>query len=339
MKKWIAILSGLLLAQLVLAVALNLDGDKYGAFQPTEPLLTFDPKAVNRLRIDDGKRKITLQKQEGRWLILESDEFPADGKVVEQLLDKLAALRKGWPVATTAGAARRFKVDDQQFERKLQLFAGDAALATLYVGTSPGFRKVHVRPAGESAVYAVTLNSWEIETDSDDWIDKQVLSLHKEEIERIELPDVTLQRQEGVLRVADHADNEETASEQVQQLLDKLAGLRIQSILGTTSKPEYGQEKPELLLKVRLKVGKELSYRFSRPKKGGYDVLKRSDRKHYFKVARYVVDSLKGFTREKLVQVRKQPDSKPGEVPKPDTAPVTKEVTTDSATEPARSAP
>ncbi|RLA22027.1 MAG: hypothetical protein DRQ63_13185, partial [Gammaproteobacteria bacterium] len=61
MKKWILILSGLLSAQLVLAVVLNLTGEDYGAFQAEERLLSFNSQAVDGLRIAAGNDSLVLK--------------------------------------------------------------------------------------------------------------------------------------------------------------------------------------------------------------------------------------------------------------------------------------
>ncbi len=121
MKNGIFILSGLLAAQLVLATVLNLSGEDYGVFQVEEKLLSFKRQAVDGLRIEDGTDTVVLKKQVGKWLLPSIGDFPASQGDVERLLDKLAALEKGWPVARTSGAARRFAVDEEQFERKLTL--------------------------------------------------------------------------------------------------------------------------------------------------------------------------------------------------------------------------
>jgi len=316
MKKWISILAGLLLVQLVVALGVNLTGEEYGAFEAQEKLLAFDRQSVDGLRIEDGEQSLVLKRQDGKWLLPERGDFPADQESVEGLLDKLAALEKGWPVATTAGAARRFKVDEEAFKRKLVLLSGDDVRATLYVGTSPGFRKVHVRPSGEDAVYAVAFNTWDATAKADDWIDKTILKLDEGEVERIEMPGVTLQRKEGELQVADLGEQEETNREEVKSLLGRLTGLRIQSLLGSEAKPEYRQDKPALQIKVTRKGGEVLSYRFSKPKDKAYYVLKRSGLDRYFKVAEYRVDAIKKSTREKLVQAKtadaadKQPETK-----------------------------
>ena len=302
MQNWIKILSGLLLVQLVLAVVIILSGEEHGAFQSKEKLLAFEEQSVNGVRIESEGKTLMLQKQEGRWLLPEQGGFPAEREAVQRLLDKLAGLQQGWPVATSDSAQRHFKVAEDEFQTRLTLLADDRTLAQLYVGTSPGFRKVHVRPATQEAVYAVNFNSWEASVKSDDWIDKEQLKLDQANLARIELPGVVLQRQDDGFQVADLGGQEKTNQEAVQGLLDELSGLRIQSLLGSEAKPEYRQDQPALEIKVIGKTGEPLTYRFSKPEQGAYDVLKRSDLDFYFKIPEFSVKPLLETNRAKLVQ-------------------------------------
>ncbi len=302
MKKWIFFLSGLLAAQLVLAVVLNLSGEDYGAFQAEEKLLFFDRQAVDGLHIEDGTDSVVLKMQKGKWLLPESGDFPASQANVKRLLDKLAALEKGWPVAKTRGAARRFTVDEEQFERKLTLFADDDAQATLYVGSSPGIRKVYVRRGDADEVFAVDFNTWEANAKDDDWIDKGVLTLDESVVRRLEMPGIIMQRQDGRLEVMNLEKNEQTNVEESSALLGRLTGLPVQSLLGTEAEPEYRQDEPALEVRMTREGGEVLGYRFSKPEDAAYYVLKRSDLDYYFKVAEYMVDPVRETTREKLVQ-------------------------------------
>ena len=319
MKSRIFILSGVLAAQLLLAGVLNLTGEEYGVFQAEEKLLSFDRQAVSGLRIEDGTDSVVLKKQEGQWLLPESGDFPASQRDVGNLLDNLAALQKGWPVARTRGAARRFSVDEDQFERKLTLLADDDSQAILFVGSSPGFRKVYVRPGDGNEIFAVAFNTWEADAKADDWIDKDILKLDESEVERIEMPGLILQREDGELQVADLAESEQTNGEERRSLLARLTGLRIQSLLGTDAKPEYRQDEPTLEFTIMRSGGEVLSYRFSRPEDAAYYVLKRSDMEVYFEVAEYTVDPVRDITREKLVEARTEEASAEPAADNPDT--------------------
>ncbi|HFC53604.1 MAG TPA: DUF4340 domain-containing protein [Gammaproteobacteria bacterium] len=308
MNRWIAILAGLLLVQLAAAVAVNMGEERYAAFQPEERLLAFDAGSIDGLRIEDSNGALLMRKENGRWSLPDSGGFPARGKGVEQLLEKLAGLKKGWPVATTAGAAERFKVADGEFERRIELLAGSDSAATLYVGSSPGLRKVHVRAGGEEKIYAVELNSWELTSRVDDWIDSAVTVLEPEKIERLEMPGFTLQRSGEELRLEELGEGERTDAKAVSGLLDKVAGLRIQSLLGSEPSSGYDEEKPALEFTVKRKDGGELRYRFWKPADEEYYVLKRSDMDHYLKVAKYLVEPILETGREKLLQKGEQRD-------------------------------
>ncbi|TDJ44161.1 MAG: DUF4340 domain-containing protein [Gammaproteobacteria bacterium] len=303
-NRWIWILSGLLAMQLVLAVAVNLTRDDFGAFQADEKLLSFDANELDGLRIEDGTDSVVLSKREGRWRLPDSGDFPASQSRVERLLDTLGTLEKGWPVARTRGAAQRFQVAGEQFERKLVLLSGDQPRATLYVGASPGFRKVYVRPGGGDDIFTVAFNTWDAEARVDDWIDKDALAFNERAVERIEMPGVTLQREDGELRVTDLGEQEQTDGEESRALLGRLAGLRIQSLLGTEAVPAYRQDEPTLEVGITLAGGEVLSYRFSQAEDAAYYVLKRSDLDHYFKVAEPAVESIRETTRQQLVQAR-----------------------------------
>jgi hypothetical protein len=301
-KKWIVVLSALLVLQLALAIGLNLTGEDYGTFEPQEKLLGVDEPAVDGLRIEDGESSVALHRRDGRWVLPEEGDFPADQGAVERLLGQLAALEKSWPVATTSSAAKRFEVAEDTFERKLTLLVGEEPAAVLYVGTSPGFRKVHARPAGEDAVYAVTLDTWEASARPDDWIDKGTLGLEAAEVSRVALPGVVLERQGEGWRVAGLAEGEETDAQEAAALVSKLASLRVQSLLGSEAKPEYRQDEPALEVEVTRKDGGVLAYRFSKPEDETYYVLKRSDSDRFFGVAEFTVKPLLEAKREKLVK-------------------------------------
>jgi hypothetical protein len=302
MQKWIKLLSGLLLVQLLLALVVNLSSEEHGAYQAKDKLLSFDPQSVDRLQIESDGKQVSLQKQDGHWLLPDVGHFPADQASVKRLLDSLAGLKQGWPVATTGSAEWRFKVADDQFNTRITLLQGEQPLARLYVGTSPGFRKVHVRPEGAEAVFSVAFNSWEAGAKADDWIDKEILKLDPGTVEEVELPDLTLQRKENGLQVAKLTDQEQTDPEAVSDLIGRLTGLRIQSVLGTQARPEYRLDSPDLELKLVRQQGEPLDYRFAKPEGENNYVLKRSDLDYYFKVPEFSVKPILETDRQKLVQ-------------------------------------
>lgn len=302
MNKGIGILSGLLIGQLVLAVSLHRAEDPLAAFAPQDKLLRFDQQAVDELRIEDGTTSLALHKRDGQWRLPDMGDSPADQGNVERLLSRLASLEKGLAVATSPGAAKRFKVDEGAFERKLTVLAQDQPQAVLYVGSAPGFRKVHARPRGEEAVYAVTLDTWEASPRAEDWIDKAILKVDEAEVVGLELPGLVLRREGESLRLADLGAGEETLSTEARTLLSKVADLRIIGVDKGEAHPSGESSTPAFEMKLTRKGGEVLIYRFSKPKEGGYYLLQRSDLAPTFKVAEYGVKPLGETNRGRLVK-------------------------------------
>ncbi len=309
MKKWSAGLGGLLIAQIVLAVTLNVGSDPYTAFTLNEKLAGFEPAQIDTMLIETTGEKAVLKKVEGKWQLPELDNFPADQFKAEQLLDTLAELKKGWPVATTTGAAKRFKVDDDDFERRITLENGGNTVAQLYFGTSPGLRKVHARMVSDNDIVTVGFSLFDAEADSSDWIDDKILTLDEKKIIRAEFPDVTLQRQDGKWQLAQLGQDEKTMTEQVEALIKKLAGLTVESVFTSGDKPALEEDTKPLKITVVLDDDSRLDYTFSKLKESSGYLLQRSDQSTRYKMAGWGVNPLKDTKRETLVETKSPTDS------------------------------
>jgi hypothetical protein len=231
-------------------------------------------------------------------------------------MDKAAAFEKGWPVATTAGAAERFKVDDDDFERRLEFLRGDREEAVLFVGTSPGLRKVHVRVPGDDTVYAVAFSAHELAVDSASWIDRDVLKVEEDHIKAIVLPGVTLERQGERLLPAGLAETEEAVSEEVDGLVSAVANLRIRSILDGEEASAFTFDAPDFLFSVTLKDGTEREYRLSKPEGTTEYGLQTTAREEVLAVETWAVDRIREMTRAKLVRAKAaEPDGEEAGTP------------------------
>ena len=218
----------------------------YGAFEPMETLLAFDKKAVDSIVIEeDGAQQVSLNKKAGSWRVSQLYNFQADQKKVKNFLEKLAELKKGWPVATTASAKKRFRVSENAFERKITLWKNGKQDSLLFIGTSPIFRKVHARANGDNAIFAVAFNDYDASAKPEDWIDKDVLQHPASQIAKVALSDVSLSNQAGKLVVEGMTEAEETVTAEAERLLRKLADLRINKVLGIEEKDAYNLDTPQ----------------------------------------------------------------------------------------------
>ena len=301
MRRSIILLALLLAVQLGLALALGLHGHSLEAFKGATPLLGVKDAAIDHLVLDgtDGTR-LALEKKDGRWILSADFGVPASQQKIDDLLERLNKIVRPWPAGTGKDLEQRFKVADDKYERRLQFLQGDKAVATLLLGSSPGFRKVHARIGGEGTVYDIPLSTYEISLKPQDWVDQQMLQLDPKEIEHLKLPDCSLALVAGKLQVEGLGADEQTAEAGIKKLLDTLSGLRI---LEPVALPAELPQPPALQLSLWLKDGSQRDYSLYAAKDAKEsDLLQVSGYNYLFKVSPQLRKELSGYTRAQLVE-------------------------------------
>lgn len=299
-------LTGLLIVQVLLAVWLW-RGDTQPAL-PAGSLLGFDGAAVDGIEISDGERALKLVRTGEGWVLPALFDFPAAGFRVDGLLAELAVLKPGLAVATSAAAAKRFRVADEGFERRVRLLAGDAVAAELYVGDAAGPRRAYGRVGGETAIYPLAFTTFQAAVNVDDWTDKTLLHRDPATIAGITLGDIHLERDGDAWLLADLAEGETTDADAAAGLVSRLANLDFAGVHGPAKLPQG-----KLLLSVALTLsdGTQVDYRFVDPGQQGDPLLEVSDRDFVLRIASYVFQSIGEVTRDKLVK----PTTPKAEVP------------------------
>ena len=146
---------------------------------PQGPWLTFDAAQVDEIEVADGADASLLLTRTGSEWRLPSG-LPADAARISELLDSIAGLEASWPVATSGSAARRFEVAADQYQRHVRLGAAEQTVAEFYLGTSPGYQRVHARRADDDAVYSIALSNYQLPAEAGDWLDKTLLAARGE---------------------------------------------------------------------------------------------------------------------------------------------------------------
>ncbi|MDK9708079.1 MAG: DUF4340 domain-containing protein [Desulforhopalus sp.] len=301
MYRTIQIATALLLVQLGLVVALQFAGT--GKDQPAAnvPLLGFAPEAVTSLTITGPENdRVLLQKSGNGWVLPEYFNAPASASQVSAVLARLAGLKQGIAVATTAGAGKRFKVADDLFQRHVVIKAGESVVGDLYAGTSPGFRQIHVRKAGSENVVAVELSTFELETKALQWLDKNMFTVKEEDIEALAIADLVLEKKDAAWQLAGLSEGETTDAKAAADLLAKVAGLTVQAVVDPQAAKALFGGPPALQFTITRKGGGKAEYRLAKAE-GDYYVLKHSERDLYCKVHSLPVDSLQKVNRDSLI--------------------------------------
>ncbi len=308
MAKQANILIGVLVLQVYLAVGLMMNGTDSGAFASKQQLLGVKLDEIDKITITEKEGSpVLISKSDGKWLLPDHHEFPVSNDKVDGATGKLLDATVGWPVATTPSATKRFKVAADDFEKKVVFSGPNGISKTLYLGTSPGFKKIHARRDGDDNIYAINFSAYELAAKPNDWADQQYLHIDGEDVAEIELADVALKRNGDNFVVKSLADSEQTNASKASSLHSQLSNLSFLEVLGKTDKPEYQQNEPELTYSVLLKGGDQVSFKISKIADQDDYVLKPSNSEHYFKLAKHVVDGLKGFSRANLVEDKAKP--------------------------------
>lgn len=332
MKKMAQYLRILFAAQLVLAVILFFSGPDLAAVRPDTPLLDIGKAKVDRLVIEgEEETKVVLKRVGEAWSLPNHYNFPADKEKVEGMLARLRGVKTGMPVATTSGALKRFKISDDSYVRRIILSSENNDLATLFLGTSPGMRRIHARSKKDDAVFSVAFAAHDAPAKPEDWENKEILRIPEGEIERIQVENITLLRQDAEKRqkktdgedgkkvkgpdptwIAEGlSDGESIQMADVEALVQKLANLRIGRVLGIEIDEKYGLKEPVLTLTLTRKGQGEIEYRIGKHVDDSFFVIKASTRSEYFRIPQYTGNNLvENAVQEKLVKgsEKKEPD-------------------------------
>ncbi|WP_105102171.1 DUF4340 domain-containing protein [Microbulbifer pacificus] len=314
MKNLQMALSGVLALQLVLATGLFWEStSRQQAQAQATQLVQTETNALQRLEIAGDDEHVTLVRKDGQWLLPELHDLPVNGDKLDTLLEKLTALKGNWPVATSNSARERFEVAEEKFRKHLKLYSaeGDKPALELFVGTSPGFRKVHVRRADDDAIYAVELNSFDLPTTTDSWLDKSLLAAGT--LEQIQGPDYALEKAEDGWKfaAADSGDGEQTPAVdpgKARELAAALEKLRITKAVDNASESALQAEETEIV--VQTSEG-ERRYHFASADDKYY--VRRDDREQLFEISQHDFDRVTNKRRQDLVLIEREEEEQTAE--------------------------
>ena len=261
------------------------------------------------------QQTVLLRSGDG-WRLPDFGNFPADRQRIEDMLHRLLAIREDFPVDSSPEALIRFKLADDDFERRIILSGGDKTLATLYVGTPEGPRQVHARRAGSDDAYAVAFGLFDVPLAAADWTDKGVAQIPQDDIVALQVNGLHLVAPiAGDAGTAWQLDGDAEGSPEgaelkpaaAVRLASRLSALRVEQVLGTETDPGDGLAEPQLRLGVTRKDGKRVDYRLGRAAMTGVYTLKVSTRPEHFRVSSYTAHQLiEAARRDTLLAKPKQ---------------------------------
>ena len=197
MKLNVKSLSVLLVFQLLLALGIFY-GKQLTSTSNSEDLIVYEALGeIKEIAItDDSDSSVLLLFRDNEWLISNENDFPADTDKINNFLESINSLssQSVSAVAVTEGARNRFKVADGEFSKHIKLTSVTNTSEELYLGSSPGLDRVHLRKGGEDGIFVVKFPTYEASSSSSSWLDKSILQVPSNDIVYIKSGNIILER-------------------------------------------------------------------------------------------------------------------------------------------------
>ena len=224
-----------------------------------EPLIAFNANLLDEINISDRHdNEVILVRRGEHWILPELEDLPADDRMITDLIDALAYQPHGRPVADTVPARQRFHVAAYHYQRRLTLIGEGELLGTIYLGTSPGFRRVHARNDAGEAIYSVKFNNFDAPAAASSWLQRSLLQIS--EPDHIKGPGFEVSREGNGWRTPSGVAPDRR---ELDALLLALASQQIDGVAEEDDQRTLAETEPTLALDIMTASGTERLEYFS----------------------------------------------------------------------------
>ncbi|MFK7871645.1 MAG: DUF4340 domain-containing protein [Oligoflexales bacterium] len=258
---------------------------------------SLDPSEQSEVKM------LSFKKVNEQWVMPDHSDFPVAQDKLNKVLGSLSETRRGWPVGKTEIAAKALKVTEENYEKRVSLSVGEKT-DVLYLGTSPGFRKVHARLGGEDKTWAIVLNSWDFPVNPADWRSKEVYEVPRAHVTQVTFKgtEVVLQKTEKGFSVASLQEGFEVQDDVVNKLLKVALSPRYEDVF-TKALPKDAESWAEWDVEF-VSSGESRAQKFQvwSSKQEEHLILKSSEHPWFFIVTREALAEVKNLTYDDLVK-------------------------------------
>ena len=248
-----------LVAQIALLVGVSFAREESKMAPPSKVFDGFVPDKVTKIEITGDSatgtapmapKTVTLTKKGTAWGIASADDYPVDQAKVTAMLEAFAKLKASGAVVSKSSYYKKLEVADDDYQRKVVLTADGNALS-FFLGTSPGFKKAHLRNAGESDVRLVgDVSIWDVGYRASDWVDKAYAKVAETDVWGLTLENgkgrIQLERSPaGEWAVLGAKPDQTVKKTAVDDLVRKAALVSLEAPIGRTERPEHGLDRPQ----------------------------------------------------------------------------------------------
>jgi hypothetical protein len=256
----------------------------------------FNRENVTKIEITASGETTTLAKENNQWLVASMENYPADAKGVEDVLDNVTELKTTGLVSSNPEKQGQFEVDSSGAETKL-FDAGGNVLAHLFLGkTTPGYLSSYVRAADSNNVYVGKGNlKATFDKGTRTWKDRTIFSFNKGDVTHLSIKS---EEEEIELEMGAEGKWQMTKPEaiaavepELDALLDSLSDLDTDDFAAANDLSEYGLDPPKSSVLAKLNDGSTRLLHIGNEESGKHYV-KREDKEPVFMLFQYKINQL-----------------------------------------------
>lgn len=271
---------------------------------PPKALLGVKSSEITEMKISgappkEGKdaTQITLAKKDGKWVVANAADFPAEEAKVTEVLDKLTALTAGEPVATKAANHNALSVGETVYGKKITIKTGNNS-QTFFVGNGPG-ESIHVRFDKKNDVFrARGISEWKVKSGISDYIDSSYVKVDKDALTRVSVTNkkgtLTFSTQGDTWNLAELPEGHMLDDIKVDTFIAEVREVDLKTPVSKTIESSYGLEQGVKVALTYTEEEKEkhLNYTIGAKEDDNAFYMKSDDNDFVVTVSKWSVDQM-----------------------------------------------
>jgi hypothetical protein len=295
-SKLILVLAAAALVALVYIFALRREKPLAVPAGSVKPSSSFKPEEIVEMSVTRQGQAVRLENREGKWVIVEPVDTPADQSTVSSIAEVLADSRQGKPLAAAPDDIRGYGLEQPSASLEIRLRGGETRRVLFGSADSSGYR-VYARFDDSKDVVSLPLMLLAFS-------DTLVLGLRDRtllDIPQHEVMSLALSNEHGRFELT-HEDSSWAlespaagAADSVvaESLLNEADSTQVEEFVRETADDlaVYGLDRPRVTLSLRPQAGGEVSLMLG-ARDGDSVYARRSDRPQILKVRSSLYDAL-----------------------------------------------
>jgi hypothetical protein len=153
---------------------------------PSYLIQGLDPADIDSIVLGGGEEAVTLKRQQGKFVVVEKDNYPAKASEINNLITKSLEIQTSQLVTNNASNHEDLGVTEEDANASIKFFKADSSLLTGIIGgkSKELGQGSYVRLATSDAVYVAPTMPWIADT-AMNYIEQELMSVKREDIESV----------------------------------------------------------------------------------------------------------------------------------------------------------